>query len=272
MLKQLTKVKKKTEFQLPSDVPTFDDAWFARNVTYLTTPSQIEASASALLAKFELDATDNFITIELGLDLEWFVPTVNGRAIGPGGETDLIQVAYYEEEEGVVKVLLYHITNITSLPLPLKRLLSHPQTRFTGSNVSGDLARLNRGHLDLDLDVRTKAVDLETMAKRRGVVLASKGLDGICYSLFGRRVSKCDRLENWNQRPLPIKLKKYAALDAAWSLTADRKLRLMTDFVERLSPSQITGGMLKLCSVKDAALQLVLLLKIRRHGTTCHRI
>ena len=49
------------EVQLSSDVPTFDDAWFAANVTYLTTSSQIEASASALLAKFELDATDNFI-------------------------------------------------------------------------------------------------------------------------------------------------------------------------------------------------------------------
>lgn len=223
------------------EVPLFDDIWFEKNVMYISKHDAINNHAMGLLGILNLNNPNSTVVVELGFDLEWYVPNIDGVVIGAGEKTDLAQIAYIEN--GIIKVVLYQLTGLHELPFHFKALLKHPCTRFVGSLVSGDLARLNREHANLNIDVELKAMNLENMAKSRGLVLSSKGLDGIVFALFGVRVSKSLRLEKWNVKQLPIKLQKYAAFDAAWSLASKLRLFTMPNLTLPLHPSNIMGGM-----------------------------
>ena len=220
-------------------LPNFED-WFQKHSSYLCTNDAIETNAAALIGLLNLDDDEEGNTLVLGLDLEWFVPTANGRVVGPGERTSLIQIAY--EDDNDVKVVLYHVTRLRGLPPSLEEILKHPRTRFAGAHVSGDVAKLNKD-FNLNMNTEEKSLNLEFMAKSRGVCLAGKGLDAICYSLFNVKVSKDCRLENWKQPRLPLRLQKYAAKDAAYSLYAYTKLVKMPNLITPLTPSQIEGGM-----------------------------
>ena len=113
--------------------------------------------------------------------------------IDPPKKLTVLQIAYCNTTD--VEGVIYHLNPRNGLPKRLVDLLSSRRIAFSGCQVGGDIAKLNR---DFALRISMQKVyNLAGMALSRGVVLRAKGLDTVAPAVIGKSCPKdCQRL-NW---------------------------------------------------------------------------
>lgn len=98
--------------------------------------------------------------------------------------------------------------NKIALARPLLKLLENPNILKVGADVGGDL----RGLHQLRHFREAGFVDLQTMVAEWGI--EEKSLRKMSAIVLGKRVSKAQRLSNWESASLTDKQQLYAATDA----------------------------------------------------------
>lgn len=117
----------------------------------------------------------------------------------------LLQLATPDE------VCLFRLNRI-SLPKPLRVLLEDPAIKKVGLAVAGDLRALHQ----LRRFREAGFVELQQLAPQWGI--GEMSLRKLSAIVLGRRVSKAQRLSNWEANSLTRKQALYAATDA-WVCT-----------------------------------------------------
>ena len=102
--------------------------------------------------------------------------------------------------------------NRIALSKPLLQLLESPEVLKIGADVAGDLRSLRQLRRFRDGGF----VDLQTLAPAWGI--EEKSLRKLSAIVLGKRVSKAQRLSNWEAATLTSKQQLYAATDA-WVCT-----------------------------------------------------
>lgn len=99
---------------------------------------------------------------------------------------------------------------LNRIPLgrPILRLLEDPKIRKIGADVAGDLRSLRQIRHFRDAGF----VDLQAIAPQWGI--EEKSLRKLSAIVLGQRVSKAQRLSNWEAAALTDKQQLYAATDA----------------------------------------------------------
>ena len=98
--------------------------------------------------------------------------------------------------------------NIIGLCAPVKKFLSNRKTLKVGLSLHDDILSLHRRG-----DFRVgKFIDIQTIAPQFGIKDLS--LQKIYANLFGKKISKGQRLSNWEADVFTEAQKKYAATDA----------------------------------------------------------
>lgn len=108
--------------------------------------------------------------------------------------------------------------NKTPLVKPILRLLENPAIKKIGADVAGDLRSLRQLRHFRDGGF----IDLQTIAQEWGI--EEKSLRKLSAIVLGKRVSKAQRLSNWESATLTDKQQLYAATDAWASLRIYEKL------------------------------------------------
>ena len=119
--------------------------------------------------------------------------------------------------------------NFIDLPNELAEFLSDKSITKIGLSLRDDLAGLNRRH-SFKPD---GFIDIQTIARNYGILELS--LQKIYAILFGKKISKAQRLTNWENHELTEQQQRYAATDAWASLQI--YLQLITE--RKLSKKQI---------------------------------
>ena len=98
--------------------------------------------------------------------------------------------------------------NQTGIPQSLSDLLANPSVKKIGLSIKDDFHSLNK----MATIQHTNFVDLQSYVKN--FQIEANSLAKIYAILFEKRISKSQRLSNWEADFLTEKQKKYAALDA----------------------------------------------------------
>lgn len=98
--------------------------------------------------------------------------------------------------------------NKIALSKPILRLLESPKLKKIGADVAGDLRSLRQLRHFRDGGF----VDLQTIASEWGI--EEKSLRKLSALVLGMRVSKAQRLSNWESATLTDKQQLYASTDA----------------------------------------------------------
>lgn len=127
-----------------------------------------------------------------------------------------------------------YLFRLNRIPLgrPLLRLLESPQVLKIGTDVAGDLRSLRQLRRFRDGGF----VDLQELAPEWGI--EEKSLRKLSAIVLGKRVSKAQRLSNWEAAVLTPKQRLYAATDA-WVCTEIYRRLLETPKVgadDRIAP------------------------------------
>ncbi|MDE5708343.1 MAG: 3'-5' exonuclease domain-containing protein 2 [Alistipes sp.] len=103
-----------------------------------------------------------------------------------------------------------YLFRLNKIPLakPILQLLGDENILKIGADVAGDLRSLRQLRRFRDGGF----VDLQTIAPQWGI--GEKSLRKLSAIVLGRRVSKAQRLSNWEATTLTEKQKRYAATDA----------------------------------------------------------
>lgn len=99
-------------------------------------------------------------------------------------------------------------TNIIGFPKELVQLLEDPNITKVGLSIHDDFHQLRRL---IDLEPQS-FIDLQSYVKK--FKIADNSLSRLYAILFGQRISKSQRLTNWESSSLSEAQKTYAALDA----------------------------------------------------------
>lgn len=117
--------------------------------------------------------------------------------------------------------------NRFALIKPITDLLGDPALKKIGADVAGDLRSLRQLRKFRDGGF----VDLQTIAPRWGI--EEKSLRKLSAIVLGQRVSKAQRLSNWEATSLTDKQRLYAATDA-WVCTRIYERLMQTPPLERM--------------------------------------
>ena len=119
--------------------------------------------------------------------------------------------------------------NKTNFPHALADFLSDESVRKIGLSLRDDFSGLNKHHIFKPANF----VDIQSIAQSYGIMELS--LQKIYAILFGKKISKSQRLSNWESPELTEQQQRYAATDAWASLQI--YLQLMTE--TKLSKGEI---------------------------------
>ena len=124
-----------------------------------------------------------------------------------------------------------YLFRLNKIPLarPILRLLESRETLKIGADVAGDLRSLRQIRRFRDGGF----VDLQAIAPEWGI--AEKSLRKLSAIVLGQRVSKAQRLSNWEAATLTEKQRLYAATDA-WVCTRIYDRLLHTPKTKRSNP------------------------------------
>jgi len=101
--------------------------------------------------------------------------------------------------------------NKLHFPKELAEFLSNPEIRKIGLALKDDFAGLNKYHRFVPANI----VDLQSVVKDYGIL--DLGLQKIFAILFKQKISKSQRLTNWESPELTVLQQRYAATDA-WAV------------------------------------------------------
>jgi len=133
--------------------------------------------------------------------------------------------------------------NKIDLPPALADFLADTEIRKVGLSLRDDFSGLNKRHAFKPAN----SVDIQTIAQSYGIMELS--LQKIYAILFGKKISKSQRLTNWENPELTEQQQRYAATDAWASLQI--YLQLMSD--KKLTKKEIDAML-----VENAREQLAL--------------
>jgi len=125
--------------------------------------------------------------------------------------------------------------NKTNFPPALADFLSDENVKKIGLSLRDDFSGLNKHHIFKPANF----VDIQTIAQSYGIMELS--LQKIYAILFGKKISKSQRLSNWESPELSEQQQRYAATDAWASLQI--YLQLMTE--QKLSKTEIDKMIMK---------------------------
>lgn len=159
---------------------------FGGNIIIVQKRSEVKA-ACEYLNKFDL----------LGFDSET-------RPSFKKGVTNKISLIQLSSEDTCV---LFRLNKI-GMPDCLTKILTNPEIRKIGLSVRDDFNAIRRRKSLIPANF----LDLQVFVKQFGIDDSS--LQRIYGILFGKKISKGQRLSNWDAENLSEAQKKYAALDA----------------------------------------------------------
>lgn len=159
---------------------------FGGNIIIVQKRSEVKA-ACEYLNKFDL----------LGFDSET-------RPSFKKGVTNKISLIQLSSEDSCV---LFRLNKI-GMPDCLTKILTNPEIRKIGLSVRDDFNAIRRRKSLIPANF----LDLQVFVKQFGIDDSS--LQRIYGILFGKKISKGQRLSNWDAENLSEAQKKYAALDA----------------------------------------------------------
>lgn len=119
--------------------------------------------------------------------------------------------------------------NKIDFPAALAEFLSDKNIKKIGLSLRDDFNGLNKHHVFIP----GNAIDIQTIAQSYGIMELS--LQKIYAILFGKKISKSQRLTNWESPELTEQQQRYAATDAWASLQI--YMQLMNE--KRLSKKEI---------------------------------
>lgn len=154
----------------------------------------------------------------VGLDTE----TKPSFTRGTHHKVSLVQISTLEH------CFLFRLNKI-SFPAALSEFLADESTRKIGLSLRDDFSGLNKHHVFKPANF----VDIQTIAQSYGIMELS--LQKIYAILFGKKISKSQRLSNWESPELTEQQQRYAATDAWASLQI--YLQLITE--KKLTQSEI---------------------------------
>jgi ribonuclease D len=125
--------------------------------------------------------------------------------------------------------------NKTNFPPALADFLSDESVRKIGLSLRDDFSGLNKHQIFKPANF----VDIQTIAQSYGIMELS--LQKIYAILFGKKISKSQRLSNWESPELTEQQQRYAATDAWASLQI--YLQLMNE--QKLSKTEIDKMVMK---------------------------
>lgn len=185
-----TCISKETISELPL-------AFFPGSIVVVDTPAQVE-KAVAFLSMQHL----------VGLDTE----TKPVFAKGKKNKVALLQIATED-------VCFLFRLNLIGLPDELNAFFGDPAIKKIGLSLRDDFLMLRARNAALKTE---GFIDLQDVAKTLGITDSS--LQKIYALLFGEKISKSQRLSNWEATQLTTGQQNYAALDAYACLKIYRKL------------------------------------------------
>lgn len=130
---------------------------------------------------------------------------------GKSHKVALMQLATEE------KCFLFRL-NLIGIPDSLMRLLTNPDIKKVGLSLKDDFSVIRRSNAILPEGF----IELQTFVKQFGI--EETGLQRIYAILFHERISKRQRLTNWEAAVLSESQQHYAALDAWACLVIYKKL------------------------------------------------
>lgn len=114
--------------------------------------------------------------------------------------------------------------NLLNIPDCLKLLITTSEIKKIGLSLKDDFSALRKR---MDLEPKN-FVELQTFVKKFGI--ADNGLQRIYAILFAEKISKSQRLSNWEADILSDAQQKYASLDAWACLRIYNKLAKLEPF------------------------------------------
>lgn len=122
--------------------------------------------------------------------------------------------------------------NLIGIPEPISKLLANTQIKKIGLSLKDDFRALSkRMPTSANLEVNN-FIELQSFVKKFGI--EDNGLQRIYAILFGEKISKSQRLSNWEADILSYAQQKYASLDAWACLRIYNKLtRLNPDLSDK---------------------------------------
>jgi 3'-5' exonuclease len=153
-----------------------------------------------------------------GLDAEW--------EAGVKG-VDLLQLSHPTEAILIdIPSLIATPQGITALKDTVGKLFDSPDTVVAGFACRQDLSRLRQGSW---LGGTQAVVDIQPMVVQQEPTLAAisprVGLARVCAFYFGKPLDKAEQCSFWAARPLSVRQRSYAALDAWVCAVVYKKLK-----------------------------------------------
>lgn len=108
--------------------------------------------------------------------------------------------------------------NKTTITDSLRSLLTDPQIKLVGVSLKDDFSAI-RKRISINQE---NSIELQSYVKKFGI--EDNSLQKIYAILFGEKISKSQRLSNWDAESLTEGQQKYAALDAWACLRIYKKL------------------------------------------------
>lgn len=166
----------------------------------------------------------------VGLDTE----TKPSFQRGTVNKVSLIQISTNEQ------CYLFRLNKI-GFPEALFAFLSNENIKKIGLALRDDFNGLNKRHSFKPKNF----IDLQSIAKDYGIL--ELGLQKIYAIIFGEKISKSQRLSNWENPELSEQQQRYAAIDAWASLQI--YLRLMKE--KKLTKKELEALILNITSLQD---------------------
>lgn len=184
------------------EIPFLPQVVFTGRIIVVTTDKMAEKAVDFLLTQ-----------PILGVDTE----TKPVFRKGQSNQVSLLQVSTHDT------CFLFRL-NVLGIPSSIKRLLENTKTPMIGLSLHDDISAL-RKRTDFNMG---NFIDLQKVVGDIGI--ADLSLQKIYANVFHEKISKRQRLTNWDQAELSDKQKVYAATDA-WACI------LLYEEIERLKLS-----------------------------------
>eukprot|EP00049_Salpingoeca_infusionum_P020013 m.363400 g.363400 ORF g.363400 m.363400 type:complete len:1101 (-) comp22375_c0_seq1:255-3557(-) len=166
----------------------------------VTTVAELEASETALQLKSQPSSSNSAPrSASKGKGSDVYESPVSILQISRGNSVFLFDLIHLEPQ---------HYNDV------LGELFRNPALIKTGYAFSGDLSKLRRTHADATcFDVLNGCIELEELGD---AVFPGwgRGLSNLCKKVYGKCLSKVDRMSDWSRRPLTDRQVHYASLDA----------------------------------------------------------
>lgn len=175
---------------------------FDGNIVVVTTEQQAEAAVGAMRS----------CGLPIGFDTETRPSFVKGVTY----DVSLVQMSAGNT------AFLFRLKKLGGFSPALKGLLEDPEVLKVGLSTRDDFRSLRK--LDEHFEPRN-FVELQQLVTSYGIRELS--LSKICACLFGKKLSKRQRLSNWEAAELTPKQQVYAALDAIVCVDIYEKLKTM---------------------------------------------